>query len=510
MPLNLVRNSRLFFSSQVNSTTGEVSTVGGNFTTAHTANTTFEIQVLEGFSFSQNTNSEQVTVSEAGTTPQRGQRSFNTSLAPVDFSFSTYIRPGTSSTQVVCEEAVLWNALLGVNAINTDANSGNTIFTTVTAATYAEASGELTLTGTGFNATAGAKYLLMGIGGVTAANSRMVNGPCTVKTTVSGGTSLVLTMDNQSTAVSSTPTAISSLTAATATVKLYSSAWGVGASGSTGGFSAAAGHASNVNQLQKFGLLMIVDGVSYAIDNCALNEATIDFGLDGIATVQWTGQGTVLRQLTSNITTLTAGTFGGGASGLYTQKNVGVSPAPSFITNKLSTCKLKTSAALGGGSVGTGYYLALTGGSITISNNINYITPALLATVNQPATYYTGTRSVTGTLNAYLNTGTISSSLDSVNYTKGTGELLRDMLAAASSATEPMFAIELGIGGTTGTLPRVEFAMPSVSIGIPAINTEQVVSTAITFTAAPSTGAYSSRVYDLGQTNEVTLRYYSA
>jgi hypothetical protein len=181
-----------------------------------------------------------------------------------------------------------------------------------------------------------------------------------------------------------------------------------------------------------------------------------------------------------------------------------------YITNKLSTCRLKTAKTLGGGTFAvTPYYLALTGGSITISNNITYITPAILGIVNQAITYYTGVRSVTGTLNAYLNTGALTGiTQETVSITKGTGELLKDLLAVAATETEPMFYIELAIGGSSNAV-RVELQMPSVSIGIPAINTEQVVSTAITFTAAPSTGAYNARTYDLEKTNELTVRYYS-
>jgi len=41
--------------------------------------------------FSQNTSVDTVTLNEAGAAPVRGQRSFNTALEPVDFSFSTYI-----------------------------------------------------------------------------------------------------------------------------------------------------------------------------------------------------------------------------------------------------------------------------------------------------------------------------------------------------------------------------------------------------------------------------------
>jgi hypothetical protein len=490
MALNLIRNSRVWFTTNVNTTTGVVAATG--FTADDAQSAAYELQVLDGFTFSQNTNSEQVTVSEAGTAPVRGQRSFNTSLAPVDFSFSTYIRP-RFSTDVLCEESVLWNALLGTDLQNTAAT-----FTGFTGApTYSATAGELTISGTGMQTFAvGTKLLVNGIGSNQAADLRLVNGPATVKT--STALSLVLTMDNQSNAVSATPAAVAGTLTST-NLKLYTSAWGKAA-----GSSIVAGHRSNTNQLQKFGMLILVDGVSYAIDNAALNEATIDFGLDGIATVAWTGQATALRQLATSITTNGTNGFTAGVSGSFNQKNT----SAGFITNKLSTCKLKTTNALGAGTVGTGYYLAITGGSITISNNITYITPAILGVVNEAITYFTGTRSVTGTLNAYLNTGSISTTFDGTTYTKGTGDLIADMLASKTTETEPMFGIELHIGGLAQVV-RVELQMPSVSLGVPAINTEQVVTTAITFNAGGSTGVYSDRVYDLSQTNELTVRYYA-
>lgn len=483
MALNLIRNSRVFFTSNVDLTTGVVQATG-----ATTANTV-ELQVLDGFSFSQNTNSETITVSEAGTAPVRGQRSFNTSLAPVDFSFSTYIRPDLA-TNVVCEESVLWNALLGTDVQNTFAT-----FTGMSSASYSATTGELTITGTGMQLlTVGAKYLVNGISSTVSADLKLVNGPATVKT--STATSLVLTMDNQSNAVSATAASTTG-TLSTTGLKLYTSAWGEAA-----GSSIAAGHSSNQNQLQKFGMVIYIDQVCYVIDNCALNQVTIDFGLDGIATAQWTGQATALREVTSTLSsnTHTGGGFAGTSKAKITAAN--------FITNKLSTARLKTAKALGGGTVGTGYYLAITGGSITVNNNISYITPAIIGVVNTPITYFTASRSVTGTLNAYLNTGAINTTQDGVSYTKGTGELLKDLLAAGSTETEPMFYAEVAIGGAANAV-RVELQMPSVSIGIPSINTEQVVSTAINFTAAPSTGAYASRTYDLTQTNELTVRYYS-
>ena len=507
MALNLIRNSKVFFTTNINTTTGVINPAS---TTAFASGNTFELQVLDGFSFSQNTNSEQVTVSEAGTTPARGQRSFNTSLAPVDFSFSTYVRPDFS-TNVICEESLLWNALLGSDAKNaTLALTG-----TFAAPSYTASSGELTINLTGGTSTiaVGDKVLVSGItsnatGTSKANDERVLNGPGTVKTvtgTTPSITAIVITMDNQANTQSTSPASVVGTTLSASGLKLYTSAWG-----ESPGQSIAAAHRSNTNQLQKFGMLFLVDNVLYAVDNCALNEATIDFGLDGIATIAWTGQATALRQFGTGVT-LNNGAFVGGttadvSTGGYTTKFIDAN----YITNKLSTCRLKTAKPLGGGTFAvTPYYLALTGGSITISNNITYITPAILGIVNQAITYYTGTRSITGTLNAYLNTGALTGiTQETVSITKGTGELLKDLLAVAATETEPMFYIELAIGGSSNAV-RVELQMPSVSIGIPAINTEQVVSTAITFTAAPSTGAYSARTYDLEKTNELTVRYYS-
>jgi hypothetical protein len=84
------------------------------------ANNTWEIPVLAGFTFGQTTNSTEVTVTEAGFSSRRARVMFNDSLAPVEFSFSTYIRPtsGTSPTTVVAPEQVLWAMLMGADSFN--------------------------------------------------------------------------------------------------------------------------------------------------------------------------------------------------------------------------------------------------------------------------------------------------------------------------------------------------------------------------------------------------------
>lgn len=372
MSFNLIRNARVFFTTNVDSQ-GAVKATGS------TDSNTFEIQVQDGFTFSQNTTSETVTLTEAGATPVRGQRMFNTALEPVDFSFSTYMRPRDAGVNIDAEEGVLWNAM--------------------------------------FSNTASGAWT-----------------PGTTKAT------LVTT-------------------------------------------------ASDKHQLLKFGLIVILDGITFLIDDCVLDTATVDFGLDAIASIAWTGKGAKLRQVANpTFTTATGNTWtaGGTLAGTFLAK---VTTAP-YIANKLSTVTLDNTI----GSGGTQYTVALTGGSLTISNNITYLTPNNLGTVNQPAVYFTGTRSITGTLNAYLRTGSAL-----------TGGLLSDMLTNSTTSTSPAYDLKISVGGSASAT-RVDFTMPGVSLNIPAVNVEQVVSTAITFTAQ----ATASSAFDLTQSNELTVDYVAA
>ena len=473
--LNLVRNSRVFLTTNVDSA-GVVNSTG------LTTSNTFEIQVLDGFSFSQTVNNEVVTISEAGVSPVRGQRSFNTALAPVDFSFSTYIRPYNAGSSITAEEAVLWNALLGAKEISV-ANT-ITIGGTVSGATYAFASGvgTITIAGTSMTYAGVAVGDWVVIGGLThATDGTIINNAAQVKTLSASSITLELAAPKSS--------AISSITVSA--VKLYKSAWAPVQSS----YSVVTTAGSNLNQLQQFGLIFVVDNVTYAVDNAAMAQATIDFGLDAIAMVAWTGQATALREIPTAV--LSGSTFSGGLTGTAAAKNT----SARYITNKLSTVSMSLVNALGAATAGTAYAIALTGGSITINNNITYITPANLGIVNTPITYFMGTRSITGTMNAYLKTGTGAGS---------TGQLLADMLAAASTAVEPMATITINIGGANAT--KVVLEMPAVSFSVPSIDVQQVVSTAINFTASgytPSAVA-DANVFDLSKTSDLAIRYYAA
>jgi len=380
MSFNLIRNARVFFTTNVGATTGVVAASG--FLPANTR----EIQVLDGMSFSQNTTTETVTLNEAGATPVRGQRQFNTALDPVDFSFTTYMRPADGGTNITAEESVLWNAMFSDAAI-----------------------------GTG-----------------TAA-------------WVEGASSATVSLAN-----------------------------------------------SNKHQLQKFGLIFVLDGTTYVVDDCVLTQCVIDFGLDAIASAQWSGQGRILRQITTPTISVPSGgslTISGSLAGTVKAKDT---TAP-FIANKLSTIELDEGAE-GDGTGTPTFAIALTGGSLTINNNVTYLMPANLGMVNQPATYFTGTRSITGTLNCYLRTGSGNSA-----------GLISQLLTDSATDVDPQYYLKIIVGGSASTATRVELTMPSVVLAIPSVNTEQVVSTTINFTAQGAT----SNAFDISAANELTVGYFT-
>jgi hypothetical protein len=368
MAVNLIRNSKVYFTTSLNAD-GSVNFAGC------TALNTQELQVLDGMSFSQSTTTETITLNEAGAAPSRGQRSFNTALAPVEFSFATYIRPFYNETGatdgLTADESVLWNAFMGVNPI------GSGAWTVTTSATA--------------------------------------------------------------------PTAVASYSKVN----------------------------SNVHQLQKFALIINVDGIQYIIQDCVLDTATIDFGLDAIASIQWTGNGLRLVQ-DSSASVIAA----------FKAKNT----AAKFIANKLSVVTLFAGI---NATTGTQYTVPLTGGQIVFSNNITFLTPQNLGIVNQPAVYFTGTRAVSGSMTAYLRAG---SNL--------TAELLDTLLAGSTTAIDTKFTLTIKIGGATGT--HVDVKLPATMLSIPTVQTEQIVSTNIDFMGQSYTGAD----FDIEEANEASITYY--
>ena len=343
----------------------------------------WEIPVLDGFSFSQATNTSEISLAEmssaaSGNKSRRGRRMFNDSYAPAEWSFSTYARPfksvvnqaagwDKSSTLAHAVEEVLWAALVG-----------NGVF----------AKG-----GTGANSA-------------WSANQGVAN----------TGTSLTLDFED-----------------------------------------------SNVASLKELDIYFIMgqgayDAAThtiYKIEGCVVNSAGMDFDIEGITTINWSGFGKLITEHGSNPTADI--TEGSAATG-------------NFIRNRLTTLAVTHAAT---GNFVAAYNLTLTGGSLNFENNLTYITPETLGVINQPFAAVTGTRNIGGSFTCYLG-----------NHSGGSADLFEDLIESTSSITND-FNLVFSIGGAA--TPNIQITLPTCHLEVPTHSIEDVISLETTFHALPST-----------------------
>lgn len=401
---------------------------GGTVATA-----AFEIPILDGFSFSQANNTSEITLSEmesSGGISRRGRRLFNDSLAPAEWSFSTYVRPFASngtdytSTEVHAVEEVLWAQMAGGDTYN-----GTDEFV----------------------------------------STKFSGGPVTV----SDPTDLNIAFTQSNRAV-----------------------------------------------LHPIDLYFVMETnsqnpVVYKLVDACVSEATLNFDVDGIATVEWSGFAKDIKDWTATtvvygaalaVTTAdnTAGTvnldfdndnafsIGTGAAQIAA-KDEGVSATNNFIRNRLTQLSITAGNTTVFPGAGSGVYnITLTGGSITVSNNIEYLTPEEIGKVNIPLENVTGARSVTGSFTCYLDYNDAANSGTSSDF-------FNDFKAAdALNIVTNEFALGFDIGGTSSTT-RLEANLGKAHIEIPVTNIEDVISYEVSFHGLGT---------NISSTDEITLAYF--
>ena len=203
--------------------------------------------------------------------------------------------------------------------------------------------------------------------------------------------------------------------------------------------------------------------VNYKVENCVVNEASVDFDIDGIATINWSGLGSKISE-TGNLTpTVTEG----------------VSSTNNFIRNRLTSLAIKAAdETTFPGHDGQGRYsTVLTGGNVTFSNNITYLTPETMGIVNQPLGHVTGTRTIGGSFTCYLD--------NDGNATAGTSaDLFEDIHEARSTITN-VFELTFAIGGVNNT-PRCNVELRQCHLELPTHSLDDVISIEVNFHALPS------------------------
>jgi len=414
----------------------------------------WEVPVLDGFSFSQATNSSEITLAEmesAGGVSRRGRRAFNDSLAPGEWSFSTYVRP--------------------------------------------------------FKAAGGTTYSAANAG--RADDTAQVHAVEELLWALMAGAKNYSGSDFDFDDAASSP--VATTTPGTASMPI----------------SFAGSNSSTLGTANVYFVLGDANRKIMKLKDVTVNEASLDFDIDGIATIAWSGNAAEVVDFTGSThqdnaapihtdttadgTTIAIGDVwldSNDGSRLYVTTNVtngaeantpyvneGTTDTDNFIRNRLTQLTITPTTqdpdADGANELQSSYSVTLTGGNITVSNNISYITPEELGIVNVPIGHVTGTRAISGSFTCYLteDTGNVNASADFFND-----------LRSITSVVTNSFALVFKIGGATGN-PRLEVSMPTCHIEVPTHSIEDVISLESNFMALPST---------IDSTNEVSITYHAA
>lgn len=245
---------------------------------------------------------------------------------------------------------------------------------------------------------------------------------------------------------------------------------------------------SNFASAQENHLYMSLDNVIYQVTNAIVDQATVDAGIQAIATTTWTGKGTFIRELIGTVRDNAASVFGAVlANGTYYAGNANTyamtaaaSYQPfatmnvasalstnSFIKNRLSSIVFTHTPQ--GGTANT-YTFPVTALTLDYANNTQYLTPEELANLNAPIGQFAGTRAVKGTATMYLRSGDSDSA-----------QFLRNITTDSRTNFAQFASANLQIGGNT--TPYVQFTLPAVQFDFPQLAVNDIISVSVNFVA---------------------------
>ena len=509
----------------------------------------WEIPVLDGFSVSQGTNTSEITLNEASDTSGnslRGRQMFTDSYAPAEWSFSTYARPFIASGTVSggggnninrhhAVEEVLWALMTGnagyiapvegvqntiwseglhnsldgafedqqfidfVDTNKTDLGTCQIYFnlgestteTKVLALPTHSHSDQIT---TGGTVTGGTTVTILSMGTTSQANLRTLFGESDSSVTYVVGQKVTSASGDRTVPAGST---IVALSAGASNARLFlPDVTGIEV-GDIITFSHSGttrtvleidptndGGLSDFQFVQMNAALVAPDEtvvtfsrrITYKVEECCVNEASIDFDIDGIATINWSGLGKLITEAVTPTATVYEGT----------------TSTSNMIRNRLTSMTLQAADYTtfpGDGDADGTYNLVLTGGNVTISNNMTYLTPETTGMVNQPLEHVTGTRSVSGSFTTYLD-----------KTVGGSADLFEDIIEATTSVTNSFDTI-FQIGGSSSTAPNLKLTMANCHLEVPTHSLDDVIGLEVNFHALPST---------VSGTDELTVAYKGA
>ena len=216
---------------------------------------------------------------------------------------------------------------------------------------------------------------------------------------------------------------------------------------------------SSYHELCKANLYMLVDSVWFQALDIQVNSAEISVDIEDIAKVAWSGNAGM-------ITSIPTQPFDPNTIGITDAEFAGF--RGSYIKNKLSILKIQDNSKVA--PLGTYDQIGITSATVTITNNINYLTPSTLSRVDKPIGYFTGGLDISGTLDCYLN-----------NVAKGSSDLWKDLSAATGSVNSHKLQFMIGGYYATTMVPGVVLHLPTAHLSIPQLQTEDAMSLSIEF-----------------------------
>lgn len=411
--LNLERNSEIYFSS--------VDLAGGDSASKMYPANTWRVEVLAGYAISQTLTTLDVAVLEMGLTSDRSTSRFRNSIDPVEWSFSTYLRPTGIEQYSDCisgritpiADWFLWQSLFS--------NTG-------------------------------------------VADSQL--------------SSIYLDFETQ--------TYSTNLEIEAAPI----SAWQPGgrfelvarqSSGNT------AAHTSNFESAVEHHIYLKMDNVVYQSKSAVVNQLDLDAAIDGIATCNWSGYALDLVELTGNLRdefiSVSGGVLNNGAvidANVSSVANVQSrhyhawarynTTQSEFIVNRLSDIELTHTPV---GLSKDSYSFSVNSLDFSYNNNISYLIPEEIGTLNRPFAQSTGSKTITGSFNSYLR-----------NMPGGTAQFIRRIANDPRTNIADYCSANLKVGGSSA--PFVSIFMPATHFNFPTHSIEDIVAIGSEFLAQES------------------------
>lgn len=233
-------------------------------------------------------------------------------------------------------------------------------------------------------------------------------------------------------------------------------------------------------------LFFKIDNTFYKVKQAQVSSAELSVDIEDIAMISWSGQATEIETLASApawvATAVPAGYDVAGVAAGY----VPVPTNKKYILNKLTTMTMNApDIAPSQTALTANYSIPITGASISINNNITFVTPNTLSEVDKPIGSFTGAFEVTGSIDAYLRTSSGATGAVGLPYTSA--DLLSHMTSATGLAkVANATAVVISLGGIETGKPAFVITMPTLHLAVPNFNIEDVVSTSIEFKAIPN------------------------